>query len=38
MASEDGQKAASDAAGSAPISDKIRSEVESTLNTLGNGS
>jgi len=38
VASEQGQQAAADAAGSAPISDKLRTEVESTLDTLGNGS
>ncbi len=38
VASEDGQKAAADAAGSAPISDKLRTEVETTLDTIGNGS
>ena len=38
IASEDGQKAAADAAGSAPISDKLRTEVEATLDTIGNGS
>lgn len=38
IASEDGQKAAADAAGSAPISDKIRSEVETSLKSVGSGS
>jgi phosphate transport system substrate-binding protein len=38
IASEDGQKQAADAAGSAPISDKIRSEVENSLQSVGNGS
>jgi phosphate transport system substrate-binding protein len=37
IASDAGQKAAADAAGSAPISSKIRTEVEASLQTVGNG-
>jgi len=38
VASADGQQAAADAAGSAPISDKLRGDVESALEAMGAGS
>ncbi|HEY7594963.1 MAG TPA: phosphate ABC transporter substrate-binding protein PstS [Actinophytocola sp.] len=37
IASDAGQKAAADAAGSAPISDKLRTEVEASINSISAG-